>query len=199
MAFERWREQWNRFFGRGTYPHQLAFALLFPGRGLVLSPRALADRLELRPDDRVLELGPGPGYFSPEVARRLPRGRLELFDLQVEMLRKADRRLRRAGLANFGLTRGSGERLPYQEAVFDVVFLVAVLGEVPDPPACLASVARVVRAGGRVLVAELPGDPDAIPRDELRRLGEAAGLEPGEVRPVTLGRKGFTASFRKPQ
>lgn len=197
MAFERWRDRWNRFFGRGTYPHQLAFALLLPGRGLILSPRALADRLELRPDARVLELGPGPGYFSPEIARRLPRGRLELFDVQIEMLCRAKRRLQRAGLANFGLTRGSGERLPYRSGAFDVVFLVAVLCEVPDPPACLASVARVVRPGGLVSVTELPGDPDAIPRDELLRLGEAAGLEPAGILPVTLGRTGFSASFRR--
>ena len=38
--------------------------------------------------------------------------------------------------------------LPYRDDVFDVAFLVAVLGEVPDPAARIASVARVLRRGG---------------------------------------------------
>jgi SAM-dependent methyltransferase len=55
------------------------------------------DGLGLDPAARVLELGPGPGYFSVELARRLPEGRLALFDLQPEMLDKARSALARAG------------------------------------------------------------------------------------------------------
>jgi ubiquinone/menaquinone biosynthesis C-methylase UbiE len=55
-------------------------------RRLVLSPEKLADCLHPDEAARVLEIGPGPGYFSVEVARRLSQGRLDLFDLQREML-----------------------------------------------------------------------------------------------------------------
>ena len=58
-------------------------------RKFILSPRKLADRLHLKEDSQVLEIGPGPGYFSVEVARRVPHGHLELFDIQQEMLEKA--------------------------------------------------------------------------------------------------------------
>ena len=98
MGIARWREVWSRFSGRGAYPHELAWMLLVPGRGIVLAAESLVDRLDLRPTDHVLELGPGPGYFSPTIAERLDTGRLDLFDLQTEMLRKANRRLRRAGV-----------------------------------------------------------------------------------------------------
>ena len=42
-------------------------------------------RLDLSPDFRVLALGPGPGYFSPTVARSVPEGKLVLVDVQQEM------------------------------------------------------------------------------------------------------------------
>ncbi|MCG8683889.1 MAG: class I SAM-dependent methyltransferase [Desulfobacterales bacterium] len=43
----------------------------------------------IQPDDRVLEVGPGSGFFSVEVIRRIPGGELVLLDLQPEMLEKA--------------------------------------------------------------------------------------------------------------
>ena len=63
-------------------PHTHAAHLLNPLRALALSPRTLVRRLELKPDFAVLELGPGPGYFSPEVARAVPQGKLMLVDVQ---------------------------------------------------------------------------------------------------------------------
>ncbi len=96
MTLARWRDVWRRFRGRGMYPHELAFLLLLPGRGLTLSPKTLVERLHLKDNSRILEVGPGPGYFSIHVARSLPHGNLVLFDLQHQMLDKARARLRRA-------------------------------------------------------------------------------------------------------
>jgi glutamate-1-semialdehyde 2,1-aminomutase len=76
---------WRQALGRGIFPHQLAWFLELPLRRLVLSPELLASRLPLRPDASVLEIGPGSGYYSLEVARRIPAGRLELFDVQPDL------------------------------------------------------------------------------------------------------------------
>ena len=100
MATNDWRDILRRLTGRGTYPHQFAFLLLNPLRGLILRPRTLVTRLHLRDHFRVLELGPGPGYFSAAVARAVPRGNLVLIDIQREMLEKARRRLSRARVPN---------------------------------------------------------------------------------------------------
>lgn len=194
-ALDRLRDVWRRFTGRGTYPHELAFLLLTPLRALVLSPAEVVRRLGAAPDARVLEIGPGPGYFSRAVAGHLGSGRLELLDLQREMLAKARRRLLRDGRATAGFTQGDAARLPYRDGAFDAAFLVAVLGEVADPPACVAEVARVLRPGGVLSVSELPGDPDALSEAAVRRMAEAAGLAPAE-RFATRG--GFTANYRKP-
>ena len=68
------------------FPHQLAFMLDSPVHRALANPPRVAERLDLSGSEQVLELGPGPGLFSVEIARRLTNGRLEQFDLQPEML-----------------------------------------------------------------------------------------------------------------
>lgn len=194
-VLRRWRDVWRRASGRGTYPHELAFLLDNPLRGLLFSRRQLVRRLSLAPDARVLELGPGPGYFSPAVARALPRGNLVLLDLQVEMLAKARRRLVRARASNVDLVQADGVALPFRDASFDAAFLIAVLGEVPDPFGCLLALRSCVRRDGVVSVTELPGDPDAIRRLELESLARRSGFEIAAAWP-TCG--GFTCNLHRP-
>jgi CAAX protease family protein len=175
-AFEQLKDIWSRFSGRGTYPHQLSGVLLVPLRRLIFSPRQLVAQLHLTPTSRVLEVGPGPGFFSLDVARAVPRGRLELVDIQHEMLEKARRRLQRAGIRRVGFTQANAAALPFRPDLFDAAFLVAVLGEIPNPQACVACIADLLRDGGRLVFVELPGDPDAMNQAELRGLSSATAL-----------------------
>jgi ubiquinone/menaquinone biosynthesis C-methylase UbiE len=175
-TFAKWKDVWSRFSGQGAYPHELAGLLLIPLRRLILSPEQLVQQLRLERTSRVLELGPGPGFFSVAVARAVPEGRHELVDIQREMLERARGRLRQAGLRHAGATQANAMALPFRAGTFDVAFLVAVLGEVPDPKACVASIAHVLRPGGRLVLAELPGDPDALAVDQLRALATGAQL-----------------------
>ena len=194
MNVAKWKDVWRRFSGRGTYPHELAAMLLIPLRRIVLSPEKLIPHLHLVRTSRVVEVGPGPGFFSIDVAQAVPQGRLELVDIQREMLQQARHRLQRAGVPNVGYTQATAARLPFQLRTFDVAFLVAVLGEVPDPKACMNSIADVLRPEGLLVVAELPGDPDALAEEQLRDCAQGAGLE--FVESVRISRSVIT-SFRR--
>jgi ubiquinone/menaquinone biosynthesis C-methylase UbiE len=184
----------KRGFGRGTCPYQLAFLLESGLRRFILSPEKLAERLQLEPAARVLELGPGPGYFSRAVARSIPTGYLLLVDVQCEMLRKAREKLTRAGLRNAGFVQASGGALPVASGVWDCVFLVAVLGEVPDSRSCLREVHRALRPGGLLSLTEQPGDPDFVALPAARALAEGQGFR---FEKVYGGGKNYTANFRK--
>jgi len=158
-------------------PHTHAHHLLNPLRGLILSPKGLVKRLNLRPDATVLELGPGPGYFSLAVARAVPEGKLVLVDVQQEMLDMAKERLEGEGIGHVEYRRADAISLPAESESFDVVFLVAVLGEVPDRGACLREIHRVLRPDGLLAITEFKvGDPDFIPRPELLASVESAGF-----------------------
>src|SRR3712207_3790085 len=70
----------------------------------------LREILALRPGGRVLEVGPGTGYYALHTARWLqPRGTLEVLDLQQQMLDHTLGRARRQGITNIVATRGDAQ------------------------------------------------------------------------------------------
>jgi SAM-dependent methyltransferase len=137
----------------------------------------LREALEPQPGERVLEIGPGTGYYTLDVAGWVaPAGRLDIFDVQQAMLDHSMRRAGEHGLTNITPTLGDARQLPYPNASFDAAYLVTVLGEIPDPDAALRELARVLKPGGRLVVGELFGDPHWVSPARLRRRAEAAGL-----------------------
>ena len=155
-------------------------------------PLITRDRLRsvLRPEpgERLLEIGPGTGYYSLDLAGWIgPEGTLELFDLQQEFLDHVMRRAEERGLRNLVPTQGDATDLPYEDASIDAVVLTAVLGEIPDGAAALREIHRVLKPTGRLVVGELFGDPHFTTRSSLRRLGAAADLRSAESSGPWLG------------
>jgi ubiquinone/menaquinone biosynthesis C-methylase UbiE len=172
------RNHWNTLFGARVVIRDFKDEHNHRHRHSALGYRTLAESLELIGSERVLELGPGSGYFSVEVARRIPDGRLDLFDLQPEMLDKARRKLAAAGFRNVGAHAGeASDGLPFTDDEFDVAYLASVIGEVPDKPACIRSLARVVKPGGLLVFFEGFPDQDRLSVAELRVFAEPEGFE----------------------
>lgn len=92
---------------RGIFPHEFSWVIDNPVRRLFVSPEQLVNRLPLPESSRLLEIGPESGYFSVELGRRAGTGRLELFDVQVEMLAKARRKLEARALFNVRYVQGT--------------------------------------------------------------------------------------------
>jgi ubiquinone/menaquinone biosynthesis C-methylase UbiE len=144
-------------------------------------PLITRDRLRqiLEPEsgERVLEIGPGTGYYTLDLAEWVgPDGAVEIFDIQQEMLDHTMERVRERGISNVHPTLGDARSLPYANDSFDAAALTAVLGEVPDPDAALREINRVLKPGGRLIVGELFGDPHMVTLSTLRRRAEAASL-----------------------
>ncbi len=137
----------------------------------------LREVLAPQPGERVLEVGPGTGYYTLEVAGWIePGGQLEIFDLQQEMLDHTMRGASDRGHTNIAPTQGDARELPYPDATFDAAYLVTVLGEIPDQDAALRELARVLKPGGRLVVGELFGDPHWVSPAKLTGRAEGAGL-----------------------
>jgi ubiquinone/menaquinone biosynthesis C-methylase UbiE len=129
--------------------------------------------------ERVLEIGPGTGYYTLDIAEWVaPSGRVEIFDLQQEMLDHTMRRAGERGVENVFPTEGDATALPYEDGSVDAVVLTAVLGEIPDPGAALREIQRVLRPGGRLVVGELFGDPHFTTFSSLGDLCIRAGMAP---------------------
>jgi ubiquinone/menaquinone biosynthesis C-methylase UbiE len=133
--------------------------------------------LDPSPGERILEIGPGTGYYTLDLATWIgPDGSLEILDIQQEMLNHTMDRVGDRGLGNVTAARGDAQALPFDDASVDAVVLTTVLGEIPDQDAALGEIARVLRPGGRLVVGELFGDPHYTSPGALRDRGEAAGL-----------------------
>lgn len=157
-------------------PYSLRFVLRFPRRAL--ARERLLEILAPEPGERVLEIGPGTGYYTLAVATALGGGALDIFDVSQEFLDDLIRKAGDGGIDNITATQGDAPALPYGDDSFDAAFLVAVLGEIPDQDAALRELARVLRAGGRLVVGEsaASGDPHAVMFGKLRRCAENAGF-----------------------
>jgi ubiquinone/menaquinone biosynthesis C-methylase UbiE len=148
----------------------------------------LRETLEPSPGERILEIGPGTGYYTLDLAEWVGAdGTVEIFDLQKEMLDHTIRRARERGLWNVSPTQGDAQNLPYEDDSIDAAILVATLGEIPDQDAALREVARVLRPGGRLIVGELFGDPHMVTVGSLERRAEGAGLRLEKRSGPTLG------------
>lgn len=150
----------------------------------VEAPHPLITRERLRevlapqPGERILEIGPGTGYYTLDLAQWVGDGVVEIFDLQQEMLDHTMKRAEERGLENVRATRGDATALPFEDESIDAVVLVATLGEIPDREAAVGEIARVLRGGGRLIVGELVGDPHFTTPGELERLAGHARLGP---------------------
>jgi SAM-dependent methyltransferase len=143
----------------------------------IITRERLLDVLAPRPGERILEVGPGTGYYTLDVAAALePGGQLDVFDLQQEMLDHTMRRARERGLSNVEPARGDARELPYPDDSLDGAYLVTVLGEIPDQDAALKELARVVKPGGRVVTGEIALDPHFVSLGSLESRGDVAGL-----------------------
>ncbi|MFQ5737433.1 MAG: class I SAM-dependent methyltransferase [Acidobacteriota bacterium] len=145
-------------------------------RRLVAGPERLLREFGVRAGERILEVGPGSGYYSLATAQRLqPDGHLICLDIQQEMLAATRERFGMDGRAAADFLRADAGALPLASDSIDRVLLIGVLGEFPDRRRALDEIARVLRPMGRLSVCEQLPDPDFVTkrtlRSELGRLG----------------------------
>ena len=132
--------------------------------------------LQPRPGERMLELGPGTGLQTLHIAPRLgPEGRLDILDIQQEMLDHVMSRATEKAPDIVHPHRADARELPFEDRTFDAVYLVTALGEIPEPERVLAAAARVLKSGGRLVVGEF-FDRHWIPFGRLHRMADAEGL-----------------------
>jgi SAM-dependent methyltransferase len=111
---------------------------------------------ELRPGETALDLGSGAGLDSILAARRVgPAGRVIGIDFTPEMVEKARRNVRAVGLANVELLAAPVEALPLGDGTADVAICNGLFNLCPEKPRALAEVHRVLRPGGRFLLADV--------------------------------------------
>jgi len=177
MNFGKYLNIFSRAFGRGVFPYQMSWVLDLPGRGLIMSAKTVANRLPVSYSAKVLEIGPGSGYYSLEVAKKIVHGRLDILDIQQEMLDKCKQKLDLAGLKNYETHLGDGKTLPFEDNVFDAIYMVTVFGEIENRKDFLMEAARVLKPNGVLSITEHHPDPDFETSTNLQNSVESFGFK----------------------
>ncbi len=165
-------------------PWWLGYLLASPVRRLLQDPaRILAPHV--RDGMTVLEPGPGMGFFTLELARRVgPDGRVVAIDVQPRMLAGLRRRAARAGLSSrIEVRQARPDSLGLEDLAgrVDLVLAFAVVHELPAAERFFAEVRPTLAPGGTVLVAEPAGHVKARDFEETLAAAAHAGFrrEPG--------------------
>lgn len=156
---------------------QSALGLGYPPALLDAIPQAIRERFvgvgnpyslgPVRSGEAVLDLGCGAGFDALVAAQLVgPAGRVVGIDLSPEMLAVAE-----AGRANGRFPQvefhaAAVEALPFPDAYFDVALSNGVLNLVPDKPAVLREIFRVLRPGGRLQACDMSLVADEPPPDK---------------------------------
>jgi len=165
--------------GDGYSAEDLALVGIDPSASLGCgNPTLLA---ELRPGERVLDLGSGAGLDVLLSARRVaPDGHAYGVDMTDEMLAVARANQVKALVENATFLKGTIEQIPLPDASVDVVISNCVINLAADKRAVLREAHRVLRPGGRLAVADMVALAE-LPAEVKRSLDQWAGCVAGTI------------------
>jgi ubiquinone/menaquinone biosynthesis C-methylase UbiE len=121
----------------------------------------------------VLEIAPGPGYFSIELAK-LGKYQITGLDISKSFVEIARRNAQQAG-AKIDFRQGNASAMPFKESTFDFTFCQAAFKNFSEPVRAIAEIYRVLRPGGLSVISDLRRDASA---QEIEREIQGMGLGP---------------------
>jgi len=168
----------------------------------------MAERLGLKPDSTVLDVGTGTGVFLPYILSNIGvNGMIVALDLAEEMLKKA--RMKRFN-GSIGYLQADITDIPLGNSIFDCVVCYSSFPHFQDKVKALTEISRVMKKGGRVIIChtssrahineihrQLPDvRDDLIPdADEMRSMLLTAGF--GDIK-IEDDSDSYLASALKP-
>ena len=105
--------------------------------------------------EQILDIGSGAGVDTILAAMMVgPDGSAVGVDIVPEMIARAQSNLQAIDLDNVNFKKTSGENLPFADDTFDVVISNGVINLIPDKEAAMSEIIRVLKPGGRLMVAD---------------------------------------------
>jgi ubiquinone/menaquinone biosynthesis C-methylase UbiE len=146
-----------------------------PLRHRIQPPEETARRHTIGSGMKVLDVGPGNGTYTIAAARAVGEsGCVIAIDIEPQIIERLVQRIRDEGITNLEARAADAYDLPFDDSFFDVITMIAVIGEIPDPVRAMKELHRVLAPAGRLVFSELFMDPDYSRPSTLQSWAEAA-------------------------
>jgi len=124
-------------------------------------PKRVIDHVDIQEGMKVLEVGPGTGFYTFEAARRAgTSGHVYAVDIKPKVIAILNGRIERKGIKNITAKIASAHDLPLPNDSVDRAFMVQVLPEIPDKQKALCEIRRLLKKEGLLVLSECLIDPD---------------------------------------
>ena len=166
-----------RHFHKFPIPEFMADLIDHPLRRRFQPPYDTAVRHGLEPGMTVLEVGPGSGTYTMGAATRVgEHGRLVTVDIEPKIIERVKTRAQAKGIENIYARVADVYDLPFEDSTFDAIYMIAVIGEIPEPVRAMHEFRRVLSPTGTLAFSELLLDPDYPLAGTIARMAAAAGF-----------------------
>jgi len=167
-----------RHFHKFPMPQFLANLIDNPFRRRVQPPAEMPLRHGIEPGMIVLEVGPGNGRYSIETARRTGEsGKLITIDIEPKMIERVQQRAQAEGVRNLEAKVANVFNLPFEDSMFDAIYLITVIGEIPEPERAFKEFYRILSPAGLLAFSEMLTDPDYPLAQTLVRMADRANFK----------------------
>ncbi len=164
-----------RHFHKFPMPEVLANVIDNPLRRKIQPPAEMPIRHGIEPGMTVLEVGPGNGRYTIETARRVGRkGKVITIDIEPKMIERVQKRAQAEGITNLEAKVANVYDLPFGDGMFDAIYMITVISEIPEPKRAMKEFYRVLSPSGILAFSELLTDPDyPLAQSLIRQTGQA--------------------------
>lgn len=153
-----------------------------PERDREEKPAALLRALDLKPGQRVADIGAGSGYFSRRLSPWVgDEGEVLAVDVQPEMIDLLKRDIKERGLKNVTPVLGAVDDPRLPSASVDLALMVDVYHEFSHPWEMLHKICAALKPGGRVVFVEYRAEDPKVPIKRLHKMTEAQVKKEAEV------------------
>ena len=166
-----------RTFYKFPMPQFLANVIDNPFRRIIQPPAETADRHGISEGMTILEVGPGNGTYTTAAAQKVgSSGKLITIDIEPKIIANIQKNIKNSGLNHIEARLADVYELPFSDNYFDLIYMIAVIGEIPSPEKAIREFHRTLSPTGTLVFSELLIDPDYPCSGTLMRMANRNGF-----------------------
>jgi predicted methyltransferase len=131
------------------------------------------ENMQLQPNSVVADLGAGTGFYTFQIAPRVPAGKVYAVEVQDRFVKSLQARKQESGLTNVEVVKGGSQTINLPDNSVDMVLMVDVYHELEYPREILQAIHKALKPDGKLLLLEYRAEDPDLRIKELHKMSAA--------------------------